>query len=992
MAVSDIRFKGIPTIKAMGDNVLKVLASFKANIEVKDCTKPSAYTTFYVIDNASDCILSRETALRMELLMIGIKVKSNQKEIFQFAEKILTKTQRFPTIPMYPVELEIDKSIVPKKVTTNRIPLAYKARVNERLREMEAQGIIEATEWSTPWISALEVVPKKSAKGNDFRVVEDMRNANKAIMRKMHRLPDPNQIWAQFDGAKWFTKLDISSAYHHVELHPNSRYITAFMTDNGVMQFTRLNFGLNVAPEIFQSIMDRLFKTSVGTVVYLDDILIYAKTLEDLNEQTKEVLIIIDENNLTLNKEKCLYNVQRIDFLGCVIDENGVQAAPEKVEAIKNFIPPTNTTELRSFLGLVNFVGQFVPNLATSTWPLSKLLTPGKNQIEWHEEQQNAFENIKCIIERDIISRGHFDVNDATALYTDASPVGIGAVLTQQDKNLVRRIVAVASKTLTNTEKAYPQVQREALAIAWAVEKYFYYLLGLEEPFTLYTDHDALKFLYKSYKSAGARAISRAEAWNLKLDMYNFKVGRVSSKENIADPLSRMIKQKDEAFEDETIDEKYIFHVSNALADTSKTKLALSWRELQEATQKDDELQMIFKAIKSEVSWPKEIAKLEAFKEEFFDCHGILVRAERIVVPNDLRKKALQIAHQSHPGITTMKTIIRQSLWWPGLSKDVENYVKSCKACVQVTKTKYVEVFVSSVMPNGPWQKLSVDFLTRPELDAEILVIVDYYSRYLVAIPIVTNNATLTIQALEQTFDVLGYPSSIKSDNGSPFQSAELERWSKSRNIKWNHSIKRNAQENGIVERQMQGITKRLKIAKILNDEKGVKQSLKKALIDYVANYNTWPHSTTGKAPAAVLFNREIKGMLPKLNEKARSAYDDDIRDEDAVNKFEKRKYALLRRHAKPSNIEIGDVVLIKNEKIGKLQPKYSSIEFVVIKKEGPRLTMKSEDGVIMERSSNDVNKLQMAKDISTDDSQIKKSITNGKHLKTLRILCIGFF
>lgn len=309
----------------------------------------------------------------------------------------------------------------------------------------------------------MSAVPKGK---NDFRLVVNMRAPNKAIKREYFRLPLIDEMKVKLHGAKYFTKLDLSDAFYHLELSEESRELTTFLSEAGMYRFTRLMFGVNCAPEVFQREMMRILKDVENKIVYIDDVLLFGNTIEELRKTAADVLQILRSNNLTLNNSKCEFDQSRIDFLGHELSEKGFNIEASKVKDIQKFRHPTTSSELRSFLGLASFVSSYIKNSAKISAPLWAVATAQK--WCWGREQESAFELVKQRVIDSTMSLGFFSESDKTVLYTDASPNGLGAVLVQIDDKGTSRIISFASKSLTATERKYAQNQREALSAVWA--------------------------------------------------------------------------------------------------------------------------------------------------------------------------------------------------------------------------------------------------------------------------------------------------------------------------------------------------------------------------------------------------------------------------------------------------------------------------------------------------------------------------------------------
>lgn len=289
-------------------------------------------------------------------------------------------------------------------------------------------------------------------------------------------------------------------------------------------------FGINCAPEIFQRIMEQILVGLSGWICYLDDILIFGNTKEEHDRNLTAILARLTEFDILLNKEKCVFGTTNTVFLGHRLSEKGIEATEDKIQAIKSFRQPATSEEVRSFLGLVNFLAKFIPNLATLTEPLRQLMKSNV-PFEWGPQQNNAFESLKeCMMRPTIL--GYYDPKDKTQVIADASPVGLGAVLVQYDTNNQPRVISFAHKSLTDTEKRYAHTEKKALALVWAVERYHHYLFG--RCFELVTDHKPLEVIF----GPRSKPCARIERWVLRLQSYKYTVKYQAGKSNIADPLS----------------------------------------------------------------------------------------------------------------------------------------------------------------------------------------------------------------------------------------------------------------------------------------------------------------------------------------------------------------------------------------------------------------------------------------------------------------------
>ncbi|XP_055543013.1 uncharacterized protein K02A2.6-like [Wyeomyia smithii] len=383
---------------------LKVLTIFEAWITVND-TKPKAYAEFFVIQGTRRSLLCKRTAEDLKVLKVGLGVHN-----------VDVMTKIFPKFPNIQIKLSIDETVPPKKIAYLRIPAAMEERVDTKIQRMLDSDVIEPVVGPSEWISPMVVVPKGK---DDIRLCINMKYPNQAIQREHYPLPMIDTLLNKLRGSRIFSKLDITSAFHHIELHPESRGITTFMTSRGLMRFKRLMFGINCAPEIFQRVMCEMLAGVEGVIVYINDIVVAGKTKREHDARLDEVLSILRDNNATLNKDKCIIGVEQLEILGYNVSVAGISPLDEKISAIRNFRQPKTKEEVRSFLGLINFIGQFIPHFSTRTEPLREFM---RGDVEkFGKNQERAFDDLRNGLSGAVRRLGFYDPSDKTELYVDAS-------------------------------------------------------------------------------------------------------------------------------------------------------------------------------------------------------------------------------------------------------------------------------------------------------------------------------------------------------------------------------------------------------------------------------------------------------------------------------------------------------------------------------------------------------------------------------------------
>ena len=339
------------------------------------------------------------------------------------------------------------------------------------LERLESLGIVipvQHSNWAAP------VVPVLKANGT-IRLCGDYRvTINKAAKVDAYPLPRVEELFAALAGGKYFSKFDMSQAYLQVQLDEHSRELVAINTHKGLFQYTRLPFGVSAAPAIFQRCMENLLQGCQGVSVYLDDILVTGSIVEDHLTNLDKVLSTMTKAGLTLNQAKCKFLLPSVEYLGHVIDQHGVHHSQEKVKAIKEAPEPHNISELRSFLGIINYYARFLPNLSTKLTPLYNLLQK-EFKWEWSQKQAKTFMAAKDALQVDALLI-HYDSSKQLVLACDASPYGLGAILSQIMEDSLEKPIAYASRTLAAAEKNYSQLEKEALAVVYTVGKFHNYL------------------------------------------------------------------------------------------------------------------------------------------------------------------------------------------------------------------------------------------------------------------------------------------------------------------------------------------------------------------------------------------------------------------------------------------------------------------------------------------------------------------------------------
>ena len=782
-----------------------------------------------------------------------------------------------------------------------------------------------------------------------------MRLANEAIERIRHPIPTVDDISFALNGAKFFSKLDLSQAYHQLQLDESSRYITTFSTHIGLFRYKRLNYGTNAAAEIFQYALQTQLQGLTGVQNIADDILVYGATRSEHDENLDKCLKRLSDKGLRLNASKCKFLSETLEFFGQIFSKDGCQPDPKRVKALRNASKPTNVSEVRSLLGMANYSSKYIPNFATITAPLRDL-TKKNTTFVWNKTHENAFKQLTEALSSSPCM-AYFTKSKDTYVTVDASPVGISAILSQKSKGREdEKIIAYASRALAEVETRYSQTEKEALAIIWGVEHFHLYLYGHD--FVLVTDHKPLEVIYGNKNS---KTSARIERWVLRLQPYTFKVQYKPGTNNPADYLSRhptSTSSKQEAMTEDHI---------NLIAHSSVPK-TLTLKEVETATNADKTLRGVRAAIKLN-KWHYETVKpFKAVKDELtVTSKGVVLRGTRIVLPQSLQQRAINIAHATHLGLSKTKALIREKVWFPKMDEMIKTTIDQCIPCQAVGKSNPPLPIESTEMPNGPWEKLHMDFYGPLPSNEYLLVVIDRYSRFPEVEIVKSTKASIVIPKLDRIFSVHGIPDVIKTDNGPPFNGEEYRNYAKTLGIKLEFSTPLWPKGNAEAERFMQPLSKALKTAKI--EQRPWRQELSRFLLQY----RTAPHCSTRVPPAELLFNRTVKGQLPVLQKKSNVNRHKEARRNERKRQEYNEKYDCRAHRSRKDDIKQGDHVLVRQNKKNKLSSTYDPTPYVVTKWQNSRVTAQSKNGHVITRNVSFFKRISKQTCIETDDDDDKR-------------------
>ncbi len=810
---------------------LDVAGVFSADLRKGD---KSSVQEVYVVPGLTQPLLGRPAIEALELLVRAdsITVEDVKKQYPKLFDGLGTFEGE------YDIVLKEDAKPV-ALYAPRRVAIPLLGKVKEELRKMEDMDVITPITEATDWCSGLVVVPKPNS---GVRLCVDLTQLNNSVKREIHPMPSVEHIVGQITGARYFSRLDANSGFYQIKLSERSSKLTTFVTPFGRFRFKRLPFGISSAPEVFQREMSRLLDGLPGVICLMDDVLIFGVSQAEHDSRLAAVLQKLSDSGVTLNLQKCEFGKRKLRFVGQIISEEGIEADPSKVSAVTDMKSPENTTELRRFLGFVNQLSKFSSVLAEKSKPLRDLLRKDKDYV-WSEVQQLAFEEIKHVISRAPVL-AMFDPKKKTMVSSDASQYGLGSVLKQQQHNGEWRPVMFASRSLSDTECRYAQIEKEALAITWATERFNDFLLGKD--FSVETDHKPLVSIL------GRKSLDelspRLQRFRMRLMRYQFTVFYTPGKNlHVADTLSRAPVDSSMSPEERKFEAEVRAHVDAVYSQFPASDDMLS----EIATQQELSYSRVPDYIQN--GWPPrhqligEEKQLYQIRDQLSVVNGLLVKGKRLIIPPSMRPDMLAKIHSGHLGLRKCRERATGAVWWPGLSVDIKNCVTNCETCAQY-RPNHIEPLIPTATPQRPWERVGSDlFELRKD---KYLLVVDYLSRYVEVAKLTSTSSEEIIRQMKSMFSRHGVPNVVMSDNGPQYSSETFKNFAKTYNFKHVTSSPLYPKSNGAAERAVQS----------------VKNLLRKASDPYLSllEYRATPVSQ-GLSPAELLMGRKLRTVLPVL-------------------------------------------------------------------------------------------------------------------------------
>ena len=836
---------------------------------------------------------------------------------------IATSSEELTPSKLAPHKINLKPGAKPVKQRSYRLSKFKSDILKEELTKLIDKNLIEPSysEWSSPIV----LTPKHNGK---WRLCIDYRKVNEQSEKDSYSLPYIDEIFDSLNGAKIFSTIDLYSGYHQILMADESVELTSFTTKFGNYQFKVMPFGLTGAPATFQREMNRILFPLIGKCVYnfIDDILIYSKTIEEHIEHINQVLQILKEYALKINIEKCHFMQTEVDVLGHRLTTQGLRPMESKIAAIKAWKPPTDIHELRSFLGAVGYYRDFISSYARISAPLCKLLRKGV-AFEWNQEQDQAFNLLKeKLINAPILKFPDFEKE--FIIRTDASGEGVGGVLLQLDEQSIEHPIHFISRSLTKAEKNYGITDLEGTALYYCITKLKPYIMGSPFKTIVYTDHKPLIGLFKNKEPNNARQTR----WCLTVSQLGVDIRYEQGKKNVvADALSRM--------------------------KTNRENIVLAMKEALK-----DEESLLSKTIK------------EFMEEKFTNIDGVDYFIDgnsyrKLITESTEKLKLILEAHKiGHEGYYKTYQRLKKSYYWNDMVNDIKRIISKCEKCQLNRPQPYPEPTENiPTKVEGPFTHLGLDIvgplIKTTNNNQYIIVVVDYFTKWVEAEPTENITSKDVIKFLINVFARHGVPQVITTDNGVQFTSDMTKVFLDLYDVYVKFTSTYHPESNGLTENRNKEIGKLLRL--LGTENKDWDEVLPSALWAL----RTTKNSVTNHSSFELVYGREDQQPfdIAARPTKSPNKSSDEILLEKFINHYRwtleacdniknANKYWATRREEKQSmkkgkDIKIGDLVLVRNFNRTKLEP-YFVGPLQVIKKQFNTVTLADiNSGIQMNRN-----------------------------------------
>ena len=778
------------------------------------------------------------------------------------AKKLLLKYPKLSKdgigkIPNIGASLHVKENPTPAYARPRPVPHALLPLVERELDHLEKFDVIEkvnASEWAHPVVIALrgkgDTSNKRARICGDFKI-----GLNRFLTIDDHPLKNIRHALDNIGVGKRFTVLDISNAFLHMPIREEDRKYVTVNTHRGLYRFKRMCNGLASAPAIWQRFMEGILAGIEGLEVIIDDIIITAPTDEDYLRRLDVVLERLSSNDIRLNLSKCEFFAEEVKFCGFRLRHQEIHKCDDKISSFKNAPTPKTVTELKSFMGMIQFYSSFAPQLTDLAHPLYQAFRGEKNgDFNWTPEMDRAFIAVKAEMcsPRVLVP---FNPKKPLLLATDASSYAVSAVLSNRYEDSSERPIAYYSRTLTDTEKRYTQLEKEALGIKEGISRFFYYLFGRR--FTLITDSKPLVSILSPTKALPPLSAMRMTNYSMFLQSFNYDIiYRNTNDHGNADMLSRLPTRSEDFVVPQETNEILLIEIYN--------EVPLDIKEIARKTLDCEDLRPLLEWLQGSRAKPR--GRREGDLSEYTVLNGAIFRGHRVAIPIEYRPYVLKILHEAHMGADKMKELARRYVWWSSLNSDIEREARSCIICAEHGRQP-PRTYHPWEPAERPLDRIHIDY-AGPIDGKYLLLIVDANTKWLEVFSSKTKTSRTTLKHLREFIARFGLPRVLVSDNDPCFASDEFNTFCRSNGITHRTSPPFHPASNGQVERYVQTVKQGLKKIKA-DGEKDLHTALQQFLFRHRMVHN----STTSMTPAQAMLGRQLRSRLDLLTEQPGASY-----------------------------------------------------------------------------------------------------------------------
>ncbi|GFH58269.1 hypothetical protein CTEN210_14745 [Chaetoceros tenuissimus] len=823
----------------------------------------------FILESKYDKVSGKEVADAQQHLS-----EEQRKDLHRVLDEFTTLFDgQLKVYPDSKVHLHLKPDAQPRQSRPYKVPYAHEKVFKEELDRLVQQGVLSPANRSI-WTAPTFIIPKKDGR---VRWVSDFRYLNKNLQRKQYELPRIKDILERRKGYKFFTKLDISMQYYTFELDEESKNLCTITTPFGMYKYNRLPMGILESPDIAQEIMENVLRDE-DCEIYIDDIGIFSDDWNEHVGKIQRILKKLQDHGFTMNPLKCEWAVQETDWLGHWLTPSGLKPWSKKIKPLLAMQPPKNVKQVRSFIGAVNFYKDMWQRRAHLQKPLTDLLKT--NNFHWGTEQQQAFEQIKATMAKDVLLF-YPDHNQPFFIYTDSSDYQLGATLAQHDADGNLRPVAFFSKKLNAAQRNYPTGEKEFLSIFETLKTYRTMLLGAQ--IHIYTDHKNL-----TYKNISSQRMLR---WRMYIEEFGPQLHFIPGEVNTcADYFSRMevdnkiLEEKSngpstkrnleesffqdlifddlrlaECFANLPLSEMFINVAENAIFPLDYNRIAL-------AQQQDMQLAQLRQRSPADYSLRQMNPQVQ-----------LVMYKDRIFVPTQYSVRILRWYHNAlnHCGEEKLKKTFNENFFSPRATETIKEICSKCEIC-QVNKTASVQYghLPPRTVTMNPWHTVAVDLIgpwkfkvQGVTVEFHALTMVDQDTNLVEAVRIQNKHANHIATLFENNW-LSRYPRPVKCihDQGGEFTGSEFQEMLNRFNIRPAQITTRNPQGNSICERMHQTMLNQIRSLLRQHPPQTVAeatQAIDTLLANTVYALRTAVHSTMNASPGALAFQRNMILNLP---------------------------------------------------------------------------------------------------------------------------------